>query len=144
MSEEEGEKVRQEIATLVCQNVATQFGIASQSCSDASDACTLATSLTLVGITATAMYVTKTSHDKPPSNDDILFTCLFVANSVCFNDHGAALVEFEISNVIKTLQMFWDITGRSFESDLNPTLLQRVNDSRQKAEAAMANKFRPQ
>lgn len=134
----------QEIATLVCRNIAEQFSLASQACSDSAEACTLATSLTLVGITATAMYLTKVANDKPPSNDDVLFTCLFVANSVCFNDDGAALVEFEVSNVIKTLQMFWDITGRSFEPALNESLLRRVNDSRQKAEAAMADQFRPQ
>jgi len=141
---EESDKQQQEIATLICRNVAEQFSLASRACSDSAEACTLATSLTLVGVTATAMYITKVGNDNPPNNDDVLFTCLFVANSVCFNDDGAALVEFETSNVVKTLQMFWDITGRSFEPGLNEGLLRRVNDSRQKAEAAMADKFRPQ
>lgn len=141
------DKTQQEIATIVCKNVATQYSMACRAFPEPAEAVTLAASITLVGITATSIYLTQKGPDVPPDNDDVLFTCLFLSNAVSFNDAGAALVEFDIPCVIKTLQMFWDITGRSFEPAMNESLRERVINNRNKAAEALQgdlNKFRPQ
>jgi hypothetical protein len=137
---------QQELAASLCKAVATQFNIVSKAFQkDPGETTTLAASVALVGLSATAMYITKASPEKAPTQDDLQFTCLFVANSCHYNNEGTAMVEFAIPNVIKTLEQFKELMGRDF-NNLNSTLMDVVTAERNKADDAFQGdltKFKP-
>jgi type 1 fimbria pilin len=146
MSDEDQEK-RTDVANHACQGVAKMFNMAARAFDDPGEIATLAMSITVVGITATAAYLTKKGKVGNADDDEILFTCLFVANSCAFSDAGSAMVEFNFTNIIKTLEQFQTMTGKSFEDKLNTSLLECVNAERNKAATAFHDemtKFLPQ
>lgn len=95
-----------------------------------------------------------TERNFSPNNDHLLFVCLLVANVTSRvrgggenGDSVGYMVEYSIDNIVKTLEMFQELTGRSFEPMMNESLLAVVNGCRNEAKAAFSgdlNKFSPQ
>lgn len=142
---------KQEIASALINGLAQQYSLASSAFRDPGERTTLSMSVASVGLAAAAMALVKSDDNGSgyyvPTNDDILFACLFTGKSISFRPDGSLEVEFCITNVISTIAQFQEITGRSIEDKLNPTLLGLVNDERKKALTAFAgdlSKFRPQ
>lgn len=113
-------------------------------------------STTLPGLMGAIQGSCKDATEKyfSPNNDHLLFVCLLVANTTS-RVHGAGengesvgyMVEYSIDNIVKTLEMFQELTGRSFEPLLNESLLTVVTTVRDEAKAAFTgdlNKFSPQ
>src|SRR6266481_6029944 len=115
------DKTQQKIASLLCNNTAEQYSVASLAFPDAGARTTLAMSIAMVGISATCLTTSKATPTIPPTSDQLLFTCLLIHNSVEFQGDTLA-VEFAWDHVQKTIDQFRDITGRSCEETLNPSL----------------------
>lgn len=111
---------------------------------------TLAMGTAMVGITASHQLIVRDA-ESAPTRDELLFTCLLISNSAEFTDFNdqkdALIVEFSFDNIVKTIQQFRDITGRSIEDRLNESLVQEVQAMKAKAMDAFVNdltQFRPQ
>jgi hypothetical protein len=121
---------KREIAGSLCKAIGMQYMMASTAFRDDPGECTtLGISVAMVGIAATCMNITTSSPKRPPTPDEILFTCLFISNSVAFDRDDTLGVEFGIDNVIRTLEQFKEMTGRELKT-MNPSLLQVVEEVR--------------
>src|SRR5216684_698417 len=121
---------KNEIAHKLCKTVAERFRVAARIFDDPGESVTLVASISLVGVTQVAMFLEEDGMEAPPTNDDILFACLYIASSCAFRDNGTAVVEFDILNIVKILDHFHQLTGRSYERRINRSLLDRVNELR--------------
>lgn len=111
-------------------------------------------SVTLPGIMGIISGVCKggTEQDFRPDNDHLLFACLLIAATTSRvtgvrGDNVGFMVEYSIDNIVKSLEMFTELTSRSFEPRMNDSLLEVVNRCRTEAKEAFAgdmSKFSPQ
>jgi hypothetical protein len=110
---------------------------------------TLFMSASMIGISALAAITAKSvghGNQYIPTQDHILFASLMTANAVEFDRDGELKVEFDIANVIKAMDQFKEMTGRSFDELMNDSLLGSVNAERNKALSSVSNslsKFMP-
>lgn len=139
-----------EIAGVLTHAIINQYKAASVAFEEPGHRLTLAMGVAMVGVTAAHQLVVKDAT-KTPDRDELLFTCLLISNSVEFTDadehRDALIVEFSFDNIIKTIEQFRDITGRSIEDRLNESLVQEVRDLKAKAVEAMQGdltQFKPQ
>ncbi len=119
-----------ELAQQLCKTTAEIFNRVSRMFDEPGESLTIVASVNLVGVTTVVMFLSEDGREAPPTNDDILFACLYIASSCSFKDNGTALIEFDILNLIKILDQFHQLTGRSYERRLNRSLLDRVNEAR--------------
>jgi hypothetical protein len=119
----------------VCHCVTQQLVAAHPLFSGGGERVTLDCSVAMIGITSASISLSKFQGDGPhvPTNDHILFTCLYISNAATFRKDGVLAIEYETSNVIRTLDQFKDMTGRSFEPLLDETLLASVQEAREQA-----------
>src|SRR6266852_4463033 len=135
---------KQEIANALIRNVAIQYSMTTGAFRNGAERVTLAISLAMVGVAAACndlidrdkkQTVTNDIGGKTivPNGDDILFTCLFIANCAHFDSTGGMGIEFNHENLIKSLDTFKEMTGLSYEDNLDPHLLERINETRSNA-----------
>lgn len=114
---------------------------------DPGELCTMYMSSAAVGVAAACMNMTKATPGRPPSDDEMQFSCLVLSNALAFSKDGTLVVGWEPVAILKALDQFKLLTGRSFEDKLNVSLLDVINDERTKANASMKgemSKFMPQ
>lgn len=124
---------KNELAQELCKSVAEKFRSATRVFDDPGEGITLTASVSLVGVAAVSMFLGPNGPNgsaAPPTNDDILFASLYISSSCSFAGNGTAMVEFDIMNVVKILDQFHQLTGRSYERRMNESLLDRVNEVR--------------
>jgi len=139
-------ETQQRIASALCRNITVQYNVASLAFKDAGEQTTLAMSVAMLGVAATCLTASKATPNSPPTSDQLLFTCLLIHNSVEFQGDTLA-VEFAWDHVQKTIDQFRDITGRSCEETLNPSLLEALADWKKKNDVLLPEslkQFRPQ
>ncbi len=137
---------QQKIASALCNNIIQQYNVASLAFPDAGERTALAMSVAMVGITAACSGLAKYGN-KVPTTDQLLFTSLLIHNSVEFQRDDVLAVGFAYENILKTLDQFREITGRSCEGTLNPSLLEALADWKKKNNATFPDglqQFRPQ
>lgn len=138
-----------EIAGVMTRAMIEQYKTAAVIFPDPGQRLTLAMGVAMVGVTATCQLVLKDGVACTPDRDEIMFGCLLISNSVEFMEHDTAndalVVEFSLDNIIKTIDQFRDITGRSIEDHLNESLVHEVNEMKAKAvETLQHSPFKPQ
>jgi len=140
-----------EIAGLLTSAMINQYKTASIAFPDPGARLTLAMGVAMIGVSATCQLVIEDGLKEVPDRDELLFACLLISNSAEFvsNDTltDALAVEFNFENIVKTIDQFHDITGRSIEEHLNKSLVEEVNRTRAKAMDAFVddlNQFKPQ
>lgn len=141
-------KKQNEVAAALCHTMTQHYMLAQNCFPEAGQKTTLAMSVGMVGVSAMAALLTKKAINNKyvPTVDHIQFACMFLANSASFTEDGGLLVEFDLANVVKTLDQFKEMTGRSFEPELNKQLLEMIQDQRNLADKAFSGemeKFRP-
>lgn len=135
---------QQEVAAALIRQVALQFSMATSVFRAGAERVTLAVSLAMVGVAAAVNDLVDRDKKQSvkneiggrttvPNGDDILFGCLFTANCAHFDSEGGMGIEFSHDNLIKALDTFKEMTGRSYEDSLDPHLLQRINETRSSA-----------
>lgn len=140
---------QQEIAGVLTKAIIGQYKSATVVFPEPGQCLTLAMGVAMVGVTATCQLVLKNGVEDTPDRDEILFACLLVSNSVEFTgvneDTDALVVEFSFDNIVRTIDQFRDITGRSIEDHLNESLVHEVNEMKAKAVETLQNSpFKPQ
>lgn len=135
--------IQQKIAEVLCGNIAQQLTMSHSAFNGGGERLTLNASVAMIGITATAVSLGEFEPNVSArlTHDHVLFSCLYTANASNYNRDGTLAVEFEISNVIKTLDQFQMMTGRSFEPLMDKSLLESVQEAREKA--ATSTQFTP-
>jgi hypothetical protein len=141
--------MQQEIAITVVNHVAQQLSMGLNVFQDGREKVTFCTSVSMVGVAASAIQLTETGSEIAPIPDEdmVLFACLYTANASSFNGEGGLFIEFDIGNVIKTMEQFQQLTGRSYEGRLDKSLMDKVRQGRKNASEAFTgdfSKFRPQ
>jgi hypothetical protein len=121
---------KNELAQELCKSVAEKFRSAALVFDDPGEGITLIASVSLVGVVAVSIFLGPSGNAAPPTKDDILFASLYISSSCSFAGNGTAKVEFDIMNVVKVLDQFHQLTGRSYERRINESLLDRVNEIR--------------
>ena len=139
------------LAGILTRGIIEQYKMTCSVFQEASQRLTLAMGVAMVGVTATCQLVNKDGLASSPDRDEILFACLLISNSVEFMPHDASndalVVEFSFDNIIKTIDQFHDITGRSIESHLNENLVKEATEMKVKATEALQgnlSQFKPQ
>ncbi len=132
---------QQKIAQVITDSMISSYKLASAVFPGPAGQLTLSMGMAMVGITASAQLVLKHGVNKVPDRDGVLFACLLIANSAEFanvDEHNDALaVEFSFDHVLRTIDQFREITGRSIEGHLNESLIEEVNIRRAKAAEAI-------
>lgn len=146
--------IQQKTAETIASNFADQIGMASQIYRDPASRLAFLLSTTLPGIMGAIGGLAKdgTDPDFAATGDHVTFTCLLVANATTrvgnIDGKGQGfMVEYSIESIVKTLEQFKDMMGRSFEPMMNESLLEVINKVRSEtAEAFTGNLgvFRPQ
>ncbi len=128
-----------EIANTIVNGVVHQLAMAMNAFHEPGHKVALSASIAAVGTGAMAAAMAKQVPQGTkyvPNPDDTLFACLMLANSTTYGPDGVMAVEFAFTDVIKTLEDFERLTNRSYEPEMNDSLLGIVNEERAKAQSA--------
>lgn len=149
MSQQQG--LQQKVASTIVDATAKQLAFGLPFFQDGGGKVTFCTSVAMVGVAATATHLTEVEGKEPgkivPDADMVQFACLYLANASSFSPNGELLIEFCLDGVIKTLDQFQQMTGRSYEGRLDKSLMEKVRQGRKNASEAFTgdfSKFRPQ
>jgi hypothetical protein len=147
------QETQQEMAEILAKGVAKQLALSMHAFPEPNERLTLCMSTALVGLMGAIQGVSQWDNIEKfvPTDDHVLFVCLLVSNSVysvgnTSMGHGFA-VEYDVAHILRAMDQFKDLTGRSFEPMMNRSLVAIINEARKQAASSVPNtmgKFLPQ